>query len=90
MAAFPPGQKVVEPRADGALVACDAAVVRTGSARQRPLRRAPRVAIHDAGWTTPRESLLLGSWWRILGIAMPPIVLPRTATLIEQRLAAAP
>ena len=68
-------------RVDGAaevLAACDAAVVKMGSATlEAAVAGAPQVAVYDFGWACRVEWALLWMWKRIPFIAMPNIILQR-------------
>jgi len=76
---FPAPIKIVVGRASDALLACDAAVVKTGSATLEAVAAgAPQVTVYDLGWAGRFEWLLLWMWKRIPFIAMPNIILQRT------------
>ncbi len=75
---FPPPIKVVVERTSDVLSACDAAVVKTGSATlEAAVAGAPQVTVYDLGWAGRIEWLLLWMWKRIPFIAMPNIILQR-------------
>jgi lipid-A-disaccharide synthase len=75
---FPPDIKILVGRATDVLLACDAAVVKTGSATlEAAVAGAPQVTVYDLGWTARIEWLLLWMWKRIPFIAMPNIILQR-------------
>lgn len=77
-ACFPPSIKIIVERATDALLACDAAVVKTGSATlEAAVAGAPQVTVYDLGWAGRIEWLLLWMWQRIPFIAMPNIILQR-------------
>ncbi|MCX6968782.1 MAG: hypothetical protein NTV93_01335 [Verrucomicrobia bacterium] len=75
---FPPSIQVVVDRATDALLACDVAVVKTGSATlEAAVAGAPQVTVYDLGWVSRIEWLLLWMWKKIPFIAMPNIILQR-------------
>lgn len=75
---FPPSIQVVVDRATDALLACDVAVVKTGSATlEAAVAGAPQVTVYDLGWASRFEWLLLWMWKKIPFIAMPNIILQR-------------
>lgn len=77
---FPADMKIIVGRAADALRACDAAVVKTGTATlEAVIAGAPQVAVYDVGWISRIEWLLLWMWKRIPFIAMPNIILQRMA-----------
>jgi lipid-A-disaccharide synthase len=77
---FPPAVKIMVGRAADALRACDAAIVKTGTATlEAVVAGAPQVAVYDFGWSVRIEWLLLWMWKRIPFIAMPNIILQRMA-----------
>ena len=75
---FPPSINVIVDRASDVLLACDAAVVKTGSATlEAAVAGAPQVTVYDFGWVSRIEWLLLWMWKKIPFIAMPNIILQR-------------
>ena len=75
---FPPAVKILVDRSADALRACDAAVVKTGSATlEAVVAGAPQVTVYDLGWAARIEWVLLWMWKRIPFIAMPNIILQR-------------
>jgi lipid-A-disaccharide synthase len=75
---FPPAVKVLVDRSADVLRACDAAVVKTGSATLEAVAAgAPQVTVYDLGWAARIEWVLLWMWKRIPFIAMPNIILQR-------------
>ena len=77
-ACFPPPIKIIVERAADALLACDAAVVKTGSATlEAAVAGAPQVTVYDFGWAGRIEWIFLWMWKRIPFIAMPNIILQR-------------
>ena len=75
---FPPSIQVVVDRATDALLACDVAVVKTGSATlEAAVAGAPQVTVYDLGWASRFEWLFLWMWQKIPFIAMPNIILKR-------------
>lgn len=75
---FPPDVEVIEGRAYEVLTACDAAVVKTGSATMEAVAAgAPMVAVYDLGWAARLEWLLLYTWKHIPFIAMPNIIVQK-------------
>jgi|GEM_PF-131278 len=75
---FLPPIKILVGRAPDALLACDAAVVKTGSATLEAVAAgAPQVTVYDFGWAGRFEWFLLWMWKRIPFIAMPNIILQR-------------
>ena len=77
---FPSTFKIIVGRAADALLACDAAIVKTGTATlEAAVVGAPQVAVYDLGWAGRIEWLLLWVWKRIPFIAMPNIILQRMA-----------
>jgi lipid-A-disaccharide synthase len=77
-ACFPAEFPVIVDRASDALCACDAAVVKMGSATlEAAVMGAPQVAVYDLGAAARLEWVLLWMWKRIPFIAMPNIILQR-------------
>lgn len=77
---FPDSVQIVAGRATDALQACDAAVVKMGSATlEAAVMGAPQVAVYDLGWAARIEWMLLWFWQKIPFIAMPNIILQRKA-----------
>ena len=75
---FPPSIQVIVDRASDVLLACDVAVVKTGSATlEAAVAGAPQVTVYDFGWVSRIEWLLLWMWKKIPFIAMPNIILQR-------------
>jgi len=75
---FPPEVRVLVDRSADALRACDAAVVKTGSATLEAVAAgALQVTVYDLGWAARIEWVLLWMWKRIPFIAMPNIILQR-------------
>jgi len=75
---FGAGFQLVSGRASDVLRACDAAVVKTGSATlEAAAAGAPQVAVYDLGRIGRLEWLVLWSWKEIPFIAMPNIILQR-------------
>jgi lipid-A-disaccharide synthase len=75
---LPPSCQILVGRATDALRACDAAVVKMGSATlEAAVIGAPQVAVYDVGWVARVEWVLLWAWKRIPFIAMPNIILQR-------------
>ena len=75
---FPAPIKILVGRATDALLACDAAVVKTGSATLEAVAAgAPQVTVYDFGWAGRIEWLVLWMWKKIPFIAMPNIILQR-------------
>lgn len=75
---FPADVRILIGRATDALVACDAAIVKMGSATlEAAVLGAPQVAVYDLGWAARIEWLLLWTWKKIPFIAMPNIILQR-------------
>lgn len=71
---------IITDRAGDALLACDAAMVKTGTATlEAVLADAPQVAVYDASLARGLEWYLLWAWKRIPFIAMPNIILQRMA-----------
>jgi lipid-A-disaccharide synthase len=78
--ALPAWVKVVGGRSADALAACDAAIVKTGTATlEATVLNAPQVAIYDFDWVRRAEWIALWAWKRIPFIAMPNIILQRMA-----------
>ena len=77
-ACFPESFQLRVDAAGEALAACDAAVVKMGSATlEAAVAGAPQVAVYDFGWACRLEWALLWMWKRIPFIAMPNIILQR-------------
>jgi lipid-A-disaccharide synthase len=77
---FPEWIPVLADRAGDLLLACDAAIVKTGTATlEAVLAGAPQVAVYDATPIGRMEWCLLWAWKRIPYIAMPNIILQRMA-----------
>jgi lipid-A-disaccharide synthase len=75
---FPSSVKIIVDRAADALLACDAAIVKTGSATlEAAVAGAPQVAVYDFGWVGRIEWGLLWWWKKIPYVAMPNIILQR-------------
>jgi len=75
---FPPAFKIVVDRATDALVACDAAMVKMGTATlEAAVLGAPQVTFYDTGWVARMEWVFLWMWKRIPFMAMPNIILQR-------------
>lgn len=75
---FPTTIPILAERAQDCLVACDVAVVKTGSATlEAVVADAPQVAIYDLGWCGRFEWMVLWMWRNIPFIAMPNILLQR-------------
>jgi lipid-A-disaccharide synthase len=71
---------IVTDCASDLLLACDVAIVKTGTATlEAALARAPHIAVYDVSWTRHIEWALLWAWRRIPFIAMPNIILQRKA-----------
>ena len=71
---------VLTDRARELLLACDAAIVKTGTATlEAALAGAPQVAVYDVSQMARVEWYLLWAWKRIPYIAMPNIILQRMA-----------
>ena len=79
-AIFPASVIIIPNRAADALLACDAAIVKTGTATlEAAVIGVPLVAVYDFDWSRRIEWLLLWMWKRIPFIAMPNIILQRIA-----------
>jgi len=80
-ACFPEWVKIVPERAANVLFACDAAVVKSGTATlEAAVIGAPQVMIYDVPWVGRFEWLFLWMWKRnIPFIAMPNVILQRMA-----------
>lgn len=75
---FPADFPILVGRASEALQACDAAIVKMGSATlEAAVIGAPQVAVYDLGFAARLEWLLLWTWQKIPFIAMPNIILQR-------------
>lgn len=72
--------RVLPDRSPEALAACDAAIVKTGSATlEAAILDAPQVAVYDLDWICRIEWVALWAWKRIPFIAMPNLILERMA-----------
>jgi len=77
---FPASTRIIAGRASDALLACDAAIVKTGTATlEAAVVGAPQVAVYDIDWIRRIEWLLLWMWKKIPFIALPNIILQRIA-----------
>lgn len=78
---FPDWVRIVSDRAADALFACDAAVVKSGTATlEAAVIGAPQVVVYDFPWAGRIEWLLLWMWKKnIPFIAMPNVILQRMA-----------
>lgn len=77
---FPPEVRIVVGRSTDALTACDAAIVKMGSATlEAAVLGVPQVAVYDLGWAARLEWVLLWTWKKIPFIAMPNIILQQQA-----------
>jgi lipid-A-disaccharide synthase len=77
---FPAWVTVVPNRSIDALLACDTAIVKTGTATlEAAVLGAPQVAVYDVDPLRHIEWLALWAWKRIPFIAMPNLILQRTA-----------
>lgn len=77
---FPEEMPCVVNRMQDVLAACDAAVVKTGTATlEAVVSRTPQVAVYDFGWFGRFEWLFLWMWKKIPFVAMPNIIIQRKA-----------
>ncbi|MEA3187781.1 MAG: lipid-A-disaccharide synthase [Chthoniobacter sp.] len=77
---FPAAMRIVPGRAADALLACDVAIVKTGTATlEAAVIGAPQVAVYDFEWVRRIEWLLLWMWKKIPFVALPNIILQRMA-----------
>jgi lipid-A-disaccharide synthase len=77
-ALFPTWIPVLSDRASDVLAACDAAIVKMGTATvEAALADAPQVAVYDVSLAQRLEWYLLWAWKRIGHVAMPNIILQR-------------
>lgn len=77
---FPASIQIVSNRTPEALLASDAAIVKTGTATlEASVIGTPQIAVYDFGWLRRIEWLALWMWRKIPFIAMPNIILQRGA-----------